>query len=135
MKTYYWLIWGIATILLITVKFLFRNFFTEDNSFILFTVYAIPMWLWIIFLNFRISNNLMNYLKMNYYEKWNELTYIKILGCNGNNSIAILKFLFSKDYLNDPQVKIYKRNYIDFLKFSIRVFFSFIPLFFLMVIF
>ena len=130
MKTYYWLIWGITTILLITVKFLFRNFFTEDNSFILFTVYAIPMWFWIIFLNFRISNNLMNY-----YEKWNELTYIKILGCNGNNSIAILKFLFSKDYLNDPQVKIYKRNYIDFLKFSITVFFSFIPLFFLMVIF
>ena len=115
MKTYYWLIWGgITTILLITVKFLFRNFFTEDNSFILFTVYAIPMWLWIIFLNFRISNNLMNYLKMNYYEKWNEFTYIKFLGCNGNNSIAILKFLFSKDYLNDPQVKIYKKIYIDF---------------------
>ena len=135
MKTYYWLIWSITTILLITIKFLFQNFFTEDNSFILFTVYAIPTWLWIIFLNFSISHNLMNYLKTNHYAKWNELTYIKILGCNGNNSIATLKFLFSKDYLNDPQVKIYKRNYINFLKFSIAVFFSFIPFFFLMVVF
>ena len=135
MKTYYWLIWSITTILLITVKFLFRDFFTEDNSFILFTVYAIPTWLWIIFLNFSISHNLMNYLKTNHYAKWNELTYIKILCCNGNNSIATLKFLFSKDYLNDPQVKIYKRNYINFLKFSITVFIFFIPLFLFVAVF
>ena len=42
------------------------------------------------------------YLKKNHYAKWEEITTIPYLGSGCRNVFREIKFLFSKDTLNDP---------------------------------
>ena len=79
---------------------------------------------------------LMKYLLKNHTEKWKELTSIGDFGPGYANSIRGFKFLFGKDYLEDPEVlrlKCIVRNssiltimgmVMVFLSFALAVWFS-----------
>ena len=45
---------------------------------------------------------LLSYLKKSHYEKWEEITTIPGLGPGNHNGFRAMKFLKSKDTLNDP---------------------------------
>jgi hypothetical protein len=118
----YWKLW-----LLVVAIFLFLRFavFTETNEelwFNLFQWYALPTWISIMILNMVEGQRLMTYLKNNHYEKWAEFS--------GFNKINRLKFVFSKDDLDDPEVTFFKRNYIGFIKLTLCVFLT-IPFLFI----
>ena len=89
---FYWTVW-----LVIVAIFLFLRFgvFTEINEdlwFELFQWYAIPTWSVIVILNIVEGQRLKN----NHYDKWAEL--------GGFNGFKRLKFLFSKNDLDDSDV-------------------------------
>jgi len=56
------------------------------------------------------QHKLMGYLLENHTEKWKELTTVLGIGPGWGNSIKILKFMFGKDDLNDPEVFRLKRK-------------------------
>ena len=107
---------------------------TEDARFFLFVIYIVPIWLWVMYLNFRKGRELMEYLEKHHHEKWKEITHVPFVGSGGFNSFRSLPFVFSKDNMNDERVKLLKKNYIGFIKFALSVFIAIIPLFMLVML-
>lgn len=129
----YWKVWG-ASVLLLAALRVTLEISTDNARFFLFSIYMVPLWLWVMYLNFRKGRDLMEYLKNNHNEKWKEITYVPLFGSGGYNSFKSLPFIFSKDNLNDERVKLLKKNYISFIKFALSVFVSIIPLFLLVML-
>jgi hypothetical protein len=124
----YWKVWGALVLLLVAVRATLE-LTTENSRFVLFSMYVVPLWSWVMYLNYRKGRDLTGYLEKNHHEKWNEITYVPLLGTNGFNSFRTLPFVFGNDNLNDEQVALLKKAYIGFLKFALSVFVSIIPLF------
>ena len=91
-----------------------------------FTVFS-----WIRFVLYQ--HQLAKYLLKNHTEKWKELTTILGNGPGYANSYRGFKFLFGKEYLDDPEVlrlKVIVRNSIMyFIGGSITTFFTFLSWF------
>jgi hypothetical protein len=79
--------------------------------------------------SFIYQHKLVRYLLENHTEKWKELTSFLDYGPGYTNSIRGFKFLFSKEYLDDPEVlrlKVIVRNsYIYVFSGVITIFFTF----------
>jgi len=125
----YWKIWAASLAVLIILKFLFGSKLDEDALFFLFSLYIVPVWLWVMYLNFKKGRDLISYLKEHHHSKWEEITYVPFYGPGGVNSFRSLPFVFSRDHLNDDKVRVLKKSYISFMKFALTVFISIIPLF------
>lgn len=129
----HWKVWGIAVILLVSIRAV-SDVPTENSRFFLFIMYIVPIWGWVLCLNFRRGRDLMAYLEKYHHEKWKEITHVPGIGSGDLNSFRSLPFIFSDENLNDENVNILKRNYISFMKFGLSVFISVIPLFLLVVL-
>ena len=130
----YWKIWIVSVIALIACKAILEGKLSESSLFYLFSLYIVPIWLWVMYLNFRKGRDLISYLKKHHHEKWKEITYVPFHGSGGFNSFKSLPFIFSKDNLNDNNVKYLKGSYISFVKFALLVFVTIIPLFLLVIV-
>ena len=131
---FYWKLWLVAVLLLVLTKVVAGKSLDKNSLFILFSSYITPVWLWVMYLNYRKGHNLMSYLKENHRKKWEEITYIPFFGSGGINSFKSLSFIYSNDYLSDDNVKELQKCYRKLINFALVVFVSAIPLFlFLMV--
>ena len=131
---FYWKLWLVAVLLLVLTKVVAGKSLDKNSLFILFSSYITPVWLWVMYLNYRKGHNLMSYLKENHRKKWEEITYIPFFGSGGINSFKSLSFVYSNDYLSDDNVKELQKCYRKLINFALVVFVSAIPLFlFLMV--
>jgi len=97
------------------------------GSEMIFWIYAVPIWIWAMYLNFRKGRELMAYLKQHHKEKWEHFTNHTKFGTEGGSSFKLLPFVYSGDYLNDPMVSQLKEDCKDMVLFVMVVFVS-IPL-------
>ena len=121
----YWILW----IILITVFFtgnIFKIYLLKDIPFVIF-FFGILIILGVINLVYNIK--LLNYLKKNHYEKWEELTTIPGFGSGFSNGFRQFGFLFSNETLEDPIVAKLKNGYRT-IALLIIVHFFLIPIFF-----
>ena len=122
----YWLIWALSLGCVAIAKYI------TNESISLFFLYATPIGIWVMYLNFRKGRNLTAYLKQHHKIEWEHLTSNSTWGTEGAHSARLLSLVFSTDNLNDPEVSRLKENYKDIMLFVIVVFIS-IPLVFLYV--
>lgn len=85
------------------------------------------MWVFLFFMAYILfaggrllmyQHKLFLYLQENHLEKWKELTTILGYGPGYLNSFRSLKFIYGKDYLDDPEVlrlKVVIRNSITYV--------------------
>lgn len=132
--TLYRRIWlGIVCLMLLVRFTVMRRVTNERAIFVLIIGYMLTTWLPIMALNVTEGRRLMEYLKDNHYEKWEEMTYVPGLGSGLTNSLRSLPFIRSKDDLGDPEVMRLKQNYRSIRKLALTVFYTY-PLVFIMVI-
>ena len=131
---FYWKLWLVTVLLLVLTKVVAGKRLDENSLFILFSSYIIPVWLWVMYLNYRKGHDLMSYLKENHRKKWEEITYIPFFGSGGINSFKSLPFVYSNDDLSDDNIKELKKSYRKLINFALVVFVSAIPLFLLVMV-
>ena len=93
----YWQIWVASVLALIALKAVLYEKTGENVLFLLFVIYIVPMWLWVMYLNYRTGRDLTDYLKKHHNEKWKEITAAPFVGAGGFNSFRSLPFIFSND--------------------------------------
>ena len=133
-SNFYWKLWGIAVLVLVLTKVVAGKELDENSLFILFSSYMVPVWLWVMYLNYRKGHDLMSYLKEHHRKKWEEITYIPFFGPGGFNSFKSLPFIYSSDNLSDDNVKELKNRYRKLINFALVVFVSTVPLFLLVMV-
>jgi hypothetical protein len=133
-KKNYWKNWGLAVVVLLIVKISLGQNLSENSLFLLFCIYMIPIWVYVMYLNFRGGRNLIGYLEKHHHEKWAEITSSPINGPGGFNSFRSLPFVLSKDDLEDENVHILKKQYVGIIKFALTVFVTSIPVFILVMV-
>jgi hypothetical protein len=100
----------------------------DDVRFRFAVVYGVGTWVSVVALNLFEGRRLMSYLKRHHREKWAEITYVPGFGPGGINSFRTLRWLYSKDDLNDPTLERLKREHRDFIRWALTVFLSYVPL-------
>ena len=130
----YWKIWAVSVLVLIAFKAVLEVVLNENTFFVLFILYILPVWTWVMYLNYKKAHDLTAYLKKHHHEKWKEITHVPFFGAGGFNSFKSLPFIFSEGNLNDDNIKLLKRSYINFIKFALLVIITAIPLFLLVMV-
>jgi hypothetical protein len=100
-----------------------------------FLAYFGLSWLCFMIVNFYEGHRLMSYLKKHHLETWKRITHVPGFGSGGTNSFRTLDFVYSKDYLDDLNVKWLKVNYQDILTLMFLLFISYPITFILLMIF
>jgi len=101
----------------------------EGIRFNIFLAYAALIWIPAIFVSLYEGRRLLSYLEEHHKKKWEEITYVPGFGSGGVNSFRSLPFVYSKDDLDDKNVRILKNNYKGVIKLLLTVFVTFIIIF------
>jgi len=128
----YWILWFILIMLFFLGK-IFKIYLLKDIPF--FGYFFVITFSFIMIIGLVSNGKLLNYLKKNHYEKWEELTTIQYLGSGLSNGFRLRKFLKSKETLNDPIVEKLKNECKSVLLLTITHIFLFFLLLPLLVIF
>jgi len=115
-----WIVWTF----LVTIFFVGKIFNLYLLKEILFIPYFFSIFVLLAIIDFINGIKFMNNIKLNYREKWEELTTTPFLGLKGANNIRELKFIFSSFNIEDNNLLELKESRKSSIKLVIVSFFS-----------
>ena len=124
----YWSLWFAVVVLALLLKFTVFLRADPDTLFALGCTYAIGTWLAVMALNLAEGHRLYSYVEEHHPQKWKWLTEVPFLGSGFYNVPRILRWLFSTDEFEDPEVTWKKAEYLRFLKWALTVLFHYVVL-------
>ena len=124
---YYWYTWICWVLLFFLIRIALGELSEKQASYIIFS-YILPAWLAVMAINFYEGDRLIEYLRKNHHDKWEEVTTVPLLGSGCCNNFRTFEFIFSKDDLDDPNIVVLKSMSKKLLALTLTVFFSFPPI-------
>ena len=122
----YWILWLSSIVVAFVLRSTVFLGVASEPQFGLPFMYMFATWLPIMILNYIEGRRLMQYLKINHRQKWEELTNVPGFGYWNYRNRPIRRWLYSADDLGDPVVAVLKAELRAFSRFVLTVFLSYL---------